>query len=51
MSESLEVLVRELMQISKGVSEGLLSIVIPPPHQTKIKWCYCSRCGRWHKAS
>ncbi len=51
MSEPLEVLVRELVQISKGVSEGLLSIVVPPPPPIKIKWCYCSKCGKWHKAS
>ncbi len=50
MSEPLEVLVRELVLISKGVSEGLLSIVIPPLPRTETHWCQCSRCGKWHKA-
>ncbi len=49
MGESLEILVKELIQISKGVSEGLLSIVIPPLPKEKIQWCQCSKCNKWHR--
>jgi len=44
----LDVLVKELLLVSKGVSKGLVEMVVPLPKPEKPKWCKCIHCGAWH---
>jgi hypothetical protein len=48
MSRALEIMVRELIAISKGLSRGMLEFVVPPPKTQKPKWCCCPKCKKWH---
>ena len=48
MKKDLEMVVRELLLVSKDLSKGLIRIVLPPMKPPKPKWCQCNKCGGWH---
>ena len=47
-NRTLEDMAKEIYAISKGVSKGVVSIVIPPTKPAKPKWCQCNKCSAWH---
>ncbi len=47
-TRALEDVVRELLAISKGVSKGLVGVILPPAKSQRPKWCQCNKCGGWH---
>jgi len=39
---------REIYNIGKGTTFGVVGIILPLPKGQKPKWCQCSKCGGWH---
>ena len=48
MKRTISDVVKEIYNISKGVSTGVVSIILPLPKGQKPKWCQCAKCGAWH---